>query len=246
MSDPLSPILSFTPETIATATLVVETGGQAFTDITREAMRFIKQTGAKDGALFMFMRHTSASLVIQENADPDVRTDLVSALDRLAPADAHWVHDVEGPDDMPAHVKTMLTGVSLHVPVIAGALALGVWQGIYIAEHRARPHRREIVLQFIGSKGESWLCVLTNPDRSEPMAGREHDPEVVLCYWRWRRVDPRDRGSGGDEAGARIGTLDHRGRPSAVSRRFARGRLRSVRGGRDCRGRVLRGCGEAA
>jgi len=152
MSDPLSPITSFAPEAIATATLVVETGGQAFTDITREAMRFIKQTGAKDGALFMFMRHTSASLVIQENADPDVRTDLVSALDRLAPADAHWVHDVEGPDDMPAHVKTMLTGVSLHVPVIAGALALGTWQGIYIAEHRARPHRREIVLQFIGSR----------------------------------------------------------------------------------------------
>jgi secondary thiamine-phosphate synthase enzyme len=76
----------------------------------------------------------------------------VSALDRLAPADAQWVHDVEGPDDMPAHVKTMLTGVSLHIPVIAGALALGVWQGIYIAEHRARPRRREIVLQFIGSR----------------------------------------------------------------------------------------------
>ena len=104
MSDPLSPIISVAPETIATATLVVETGGQAFTDITREAMRFIKQTGAKDGALFIFMRHTSASLVIQENADPDVRTDLVGALDRLAPADGHWVHDVEGPDDMPAHV----------------------------------------------------------------------------------------------------------------------------------------------
>jgi secondary thiamine-phosphate synthase enzyme len=152
MSDPLSPITSFAPETIATATLVVESGGQAFTDITREAMRFIKQTGAKDGALLIFMRHTSASLVIQENADPDVRTDLVSALDRLAPADGNWVHDVEGPDDMPAHVKTMLTGVSLYVPVIAGALALGVWQGIYIAEHRARPHRREIVLQFIGSR----------------------------------------------------------------------------------------------
>src|SRR5262249_10991997 len=81
---------------------------------------------------FIFMRHTSASLVIQENADPDVRTDLVSALDRLAPADAQWVHGVEGPDDMPAHVKTMLTGVSLHVPVIAGSLAIAVWQGIYI------------------------------------------------------------------------------------------------------------------
>ena len=76
----------------------------------------------------------------------------MSALDRLAPADADWVHDVEGPDDMPAHVKTMLTGVSLHVPVIGGALALETWQGIYIAEHRARPHRREIVLQFIGSR----------------------------------------------------------------------------------------------
>jgi len=152
MNDALSPITSFAPETIATATLAVETNGQTLTDITREATRFIKQTGAKDGVLFMFMRHTSASLVIQENADPDVRTDLVSALDRLAPADAHWVHDVEGPDDMPAHVKTMLTGVSLHVPVIGGALALGTWQGIYIAEHRARPHRREIVLQFIGRR----------------------------------------------------------------------------------------------
>src|ERR1700745_603327 len=108
MSDPLSPIISFVPETIATATLVVESGGQAFTDITREAMRFIKQTGAKDGALFIFMRHTSASLVIQENADPDVRTDLVSALDRLPPADADSGHNVEGADDMPARVRTML------------------------------------------------------------------------------------------------------------------------------------------
>jgi secondary thiamine-phosphate synthase enzyme len=152
MSGSLSPILRVTPEIIATATLMVESGGKAFTEITREAMRFITQAEAQDGALFIFMRHTSASLVIQENADPDVRTDLASALDRLAPADAAWVHDVEGPDDMPAHVKAMLTGVSLHVPVIAGTLALGTWQGIYIAEHRARPHRRELVLQFIGSR----------------------------------------------------------------------------------------------
>ena len=152
MSGSLSPILRVTPEIIATATLMVESGGKAFTEITREAMRFITQAEAQDGALFIFMRHTSASLVIQENADPDVRTDLASALDRLAPADAAWVHDVEGPDDMPAHVKAMLTGVSLHVPVIAGTLALGTWQCIYIAEHRARPHRRELVLQFIGSR----------------------------------------------------------------------------------------------
>jgi secondary thiamine-phosphate synthase enzyme len=89
---------------------------------------------------------------VQENADPDVRTDLVTALRRLAPSDAPWVHDVEGPDDMPAHVKSMLTGVSLHVPVIAGALGLGTWQGIYVAEHRLRPHRREVLMQFIGSR----------------------------------------------------------------------------------------------
>ena len=114
--------------------------------------KFHRAAGAGDGALLIFLRHTSASLTIQENADPDVQTDLVSALDRLAPEDAPWVHDVEGPDDMPAHVKAMLTGVSLHVPVAGGALALGTWQGIYLVEHRRRPHRREIVLQFIGSR----------------------------------------------------------------------------------------------
>src|SRR5438067_6380828 len=152
MKGSLSPITDCVPQLVATATLVIDTSGSSFAEITREVMRFVAESRAKDGALFIFMRHTSASLVIQENADPDVRTDLVSALDRLAPADADWVHDVEGPDDMPAHVKTMLTGVSLHIPVIAGALALGVWQGIFIAEHRARPHRREIVLQFIGSR----------------------------------------------------------------------------------------------
>jgi secondary thiamine-phosphate synthase enzyme len=152
MRGSLSSIVTFAPEIIVTATLVVESSGRSFTEVTDEATRFLAESGAKDGALFMFMRHTSASLVVQENVDPDVRSDLASALDRLAPADAPWVHDVEGPDDMPAHVKTMLTGVSLHVPVIAGTLALGTWQGIYIAEHRARPHRREVVLQFIGSR----------------------------------------------------------------------------------------------
>ncbi|HKA74313.1 MAG TPA: secondary thiamine-phosphate synthase enzyme YjbQ, partial [Xanthobacteraceae bacterium] len=113
---------------------------------------FLADAGAGDGALFLYLRHTSASLVIQENADPDVRTDLVTALRRLAPADAGWVHDTEGPDDMPAHVRTMLTGVSLHVPVMAGTAALGTWQGIYLVEHRSRPHRREVILQFIGSR----------------------------------------------------------------------------------------------
>ncbi len=144
-------VTRFTPDRMATATLVVETPGAGFTEITRDAARFVTEAGGRDGMLLLFLRHTSASLVIQENADPDVQTDLATALDRLAPADAGWVHDAEGPDDMPAHIKTMLTGVSLHVPVAGGKLALGTWQGIYVAEHRARPHRREIVLQFIGS-----------------------------------------------------------------------------------------------
>jgi len=147
-----SAITSVTPDAIATATLVIETRGQGFTEFTRESARFIAEAGAGEGVLHLFLRHTSASLVIQENADPDVQTDLLTALGRIAPADAGWVHDAEGPDDMPAHVKAMVAGVSLQVPVVNGKLALGTWQGIYLAEHRARPHRREVVLQFIGSR----------------------------------------------------------------------------------------------
>jgi secondary thiamine-phosphate synthase enzyme len=147
----LSPIHSARVETIATAVLAVETTGAGFVEITREVARFLAKIKAGDGALTLFLRHTSASLVIQENADANVRTDLVSALARLAPADAGWVHQVEGPDDMPAHIKSMLTGVSLHIPVVGGKSALGTWQGIYVAEHRARPHRREVVLQFVGA-----------------------------------------------------------------------------------------------
>ena len=152
MTGKLSTINSVTPQLIATATLTVETGGAGFNDITAEAMRFIEQIGAGEGALLLYLRHTSASLVIQENADPDVRSDLASALDRLAPEDAGWVHDVEGADDMPAHVKAMLNDVSLHIPVSGGALGLGTWQGVYLAEHRKHPHRREVVLQFLGSR----------------------------------------------------------------------------------------------
>ena len=145
-------IMAAAPDLIATATLEVDTAGQGFVDISRDAANFLTGAEANDGVLLLYLRHTSASLVIQENADADVRIDLRTALDRLAPAEAGWVHDVEGPDDMPAHIKAMLTGVTLHVPVIGGALALGTWQGIYLAEHRLRPHRREIVLQFIGSR----------------------------------------------------------------------------------------------
>ncbi len=147
----LSPIELARAATVATAVLSVDTPGVGFVDITREVARFVEQIKARDGTVLLFLRHTSASIVIQENADPDVRRDLLTALARLAPADAGWVHDVEGPDDMPAHVKSMLNGISLNVPVIGGALALGTWQGIYVAEHRERPHRREVILQFFGS-----------------------------------------------------------------------------------------------
>ena len=147
----LSAASTVAPDLVATATLTVEMPGEGFSEITAEVARFLAEVQAGDGVLLLYLRHTSASLVIQENADPDVRTDLVAALRRLAPADVGWVHDTEGPDDMPAHVKTMLTGVSLHVPVMAGKAALGTWQGIYLVEHRTQPHRREVILQFIGS-----------------------------------------------------------------------------------------------
>jgi len=135
---------------ISTALLTVPTSGRDFTDLTGEAAKFIADVLARDGALTLFIRHTSASLTIQENADPSVLVDLAIALSRLAPENAGWTHDTEGPDDMPAHVKTMLTGTSLQVPVLNGRLALGTWQAIYLIEHRRRPHRREVVLQFVG------------------------------------------------------------------------------------------------
>src|SRR5262249_16414350 len=113
----LSAIAAIVPELLIAATHVVDTSGQGCFGLTKDVEDLIARSGGGDGVLFAFIRHTSASLVIQENADPDVRTDLSAALDRLAPADAGWVHDIEGSDDMPAHVKTMVTGVSLHIPV---------------------------------------------------------------------------------------------------------------------------------
>jgi secondary thiamine-phosphate synthase enzyme len=139
--------------TIVSSLLSVQTRGTGFIDITGEVAKFLREAGAREGAVTLFIRHTSASLTIQENADPSVLKDLTTALNRLAPDNAGWVHDTEGPDDMPAHIKTMLTQVSLQVPVLDGDMALGTWQGIYVAEHRARPHRREVVLQFMGAVG---------------------------------------------------------------------------------------------
>ena len=147
----LSAIQTAPVQTIATARLLVPTSGEGFFEITEDVVHFLKQIGAYDGAVLIYLRHTSASLVIQENADPDVRTDLLTALNRLAPADVGWVHGAEGPDDMPAHVKSMLNGVTLQVPVYKGDVELGTWQGIYLAEHRSTAHQREVVLQFTGS-----------------------------------------------------------------------------------------------
>jgi secondary thiamine-phosphate synthase enzyme len=137
--------------TIISSLLTVQTSGPGFVDLTAEIAKFVDDAGAREGAVTLFVRHTSASLSIQENADPSVLDDLMSALDRLAPEVAGWSHDTEGPDDMPAHIKTMLTATSLQVPVLRSELALGTWQAIYLIEHRARPHRREIVIQFAGS-----------------------------------------------------------------------------------------------
>jgi secondary thiamine-phosphate synthase enzyme len=157
MARRLSDLSTVEPRAIVTAELSVDTPGEGFTDITGEVRDFAAHAAAQDGALTLFLRHTSASLTIQENADPDVLRDLVAALRHLAPRDFGWVHRSEGPDDMPAHVRTMLTGVNLQVPVIGGELALGTWQGIYLIEHRAKPHRRQVILQFVGTRGNRGL-----------------------------------------------------------------------------------------
>ena len=148
-----SPSSTVSASTIVSSLLTVPTSGRGFTDLTAEVAKFVKDAGAREGAVTLFIRHTSASLTIQENADSTVLDDLVTTLDRLAPENAGYRHDTEGPDDMPAHVKTMLTETSLHIPVLGSELALGIWQAIYLIEHRRRPHRREIVLQFAGSAG---------------------------------------------------------------------------------------------
>jgi secondary thiamine-phosphate synthase enzyme len=146
-----SPLSTVGANAIVSSLLAVQTSGRGFVDLTAEIAGFVRDAGAIEGLVTLFIRHTSASLTIQENADPSVLADLITALDRLAPEDAGWRHDTEGPDDMPAHVKTMLTTTSLQIPIIKGELMLGTWQAIYLIEHRQRAHRREIVLQFIGA-----------------------------------------------------------------------------------------------
>lgn len=129
----------------------VSTRGQALYDITRAAEEHVAAASIGTGLLTIFCRHTSASLLVQENADPDVQRDLIAFFRRLVPAgDPLFIHRSEGLDDMPAHVKSALTQTSLSIPIVSGRLALGTWQGIYLFEHRDSPHRRELVLHAAG------------------------------------------------------------------------------------------------
>lgn len=152
-SDPRRDEPQVAPAPIAQAagTLRIATRGPGCTDITAEVAGWLHGIAAADGVVHLLIRHTSAALLIQENADPDVQRDLVDALRRLAPESAHYRHDSEGPDDMPAHIKAMLMPVTLSIPVLAGRMRLGTWQGIYVVEHRARPHQREVALHFVGT-----------------------------------------------------------------------------------------------
>jgi secondary thiamine-phosphate synthase enzyme len=131
--------------------LAIATRGRGFYEFTREVEGWLAENKFKDGLLTLHLRHTSASLLIQENADPDVRRDLEAFFRRLAPdGDPLFIHTTEGGDDMPAHVRTALTAVNLSIPVRGGRPVLGVWQGIYLWEHRTRPHSRRVALHFIG------------------------------------------------------------------------------------------------
>jgi secondary thiamine-phosphate synthase enzyme len=131
--------------------LTVATRGKGLTEITGEVRKWVAGQRIASGLLTLFCRHTSASLLIQENADPDVRTDLANFFEDIAPETRNYVHDTEGPDDMPAHIRAALTGVQLSIPVADGKLLLGTWQGIYLFEHRSSPHQREVVLHLIGT-----------------------------------------------------------------------------------------------
>lgn len=131
-------------------TFTLQTRGKALYEFTDEAARWLADTGILNGLLTLHCRHTSASLLINENAAHSVQTDLLAWLEQAAPEGPHYDHDDEGPDDMPAHIRAMLTGVSLSIPVMDGRMTLGTWQGIYLAEHRAIPHSRQIVAHLLG------------------------------------------------------------------------------------------------
>jgi secondary thiamine-phosphate synthase enzyme len=134
-----------------TKTLKIDTRGQGLHEFSRDVHAFVEAAGIGQGLLTIYVRHTSCSLIIQENADPDVQADLLGFFARLVPEGMGWLaHTTEGPDDMPAHIKAALTQTSISVPVVGGRPVFGTWQGIYLFEHRSRPHRREVLLHLIG------------------------------------------------------------------------------------------------
>jgi secondary thiamine-phosphate synthase enzyme len=130
--------------------ITLHTRGKSFQRITSQVEAAVGESGVKTGLCSLFLRHTSASLIIQENADPDVLLDLANFLDRLVPESAKYIHSTEGPDDMPAHIRTVLTHTSEQIPIVDGRLALGTWQGIYLWEHRQQPNYRELVIHISG------------------------------------------------------------------------------------------------
>jgi secondary thiamine-phosphate synthase enzyme len=133
-------------------TLTLETNGPGLIEFTGNVAKIVADSGIETGLVHVFCRHTSASLLIQENADPDVQRDLVAFFKRLVPdGDPLFIHRAEGPDDMPAHVKSALTQMTLTIPVANGAMMLGTWQGLYLFEHRRRPHTRSLVVHVIGA-----------------------------------------------------------------------------------------------
>ena len=135
----------------ATGQLEVQTRGRGLVEVTREVEAWVRETGMREGLLTVFCRHTSASVIIQENAAPEVRVDLETFFEAIAPEDpSRYRHNDEGPDDMPSHIRTALTGVSLSIPLAGGRLALGTWQGVYLFEHRRAPHTRRLALHLIG------------------------------------------------------------------------------------------------
>jgi secondary thiamine-phosphate synthase enzyme len=134
----------------ASHSLTIRTAGKGLTEITGEVAAWVAREGMTTGLLTLFCPHTTASLLIQENADPDVRADFAAFFEKIAPEGRHYIHDTEGPDDMPAHIRTALGQVQLSVPIAGGRLALGTWQGIYLFEHRRAPRRREVLLHLIG------------------------------------------------------------------------------------------------
>ena len=133
-------------------TLTIDTSGPGLNEITAPVVNWCDKQKFADGLLTLFIQHTSASLTIQENADPDVCRDLQDFFNRIAPQDGSYLHSAEGPDDMPAHIKSALTQTQLTIPLQQKRLALGTWQGIYVFEHRNHPYRRKVVMHFIGEQ----------------------------------------------------------------------------------------------